>query len=152
MRSLPLGLAALLAAPAAHADWQYTRWGMTPEQVVAASGGQARLLPERSRPRIPPLITVAQGEFTDGPLQLRTAFSSSIDRGGLECVSYGVGSHDDDRAFRASLVSRYGPPQTTSGLAAIGQASLGWKTTTDEISASISKDDPAFAMHCARKK
>ena len=24
------------------ADWQYTKWGMTPEQVVAASGGKAK--------------------------------------------------------------------------------------------------------------
>ena len=57
--------AAVLAAAPAHAHWENTRWGMTPEQVVAASGGQARLLPERSRPRIPPLVTVAQGEFLD---------------------------------------------------------------------------------------
>ncbi len=28
-------------APEAHADWQYTRWGMTPQQVIDASGGQA---------------------------------------------------------------------------------------------------------------
>jgi hypothetical protein len=24
------------------ADWQYTKWGMTPEQVIAASGGKAK--------------------------------------------------------------------------------------------------------------
>ena len=28
-------------APEAHADWQYTRWGMTPQQVIDASGGRA---------------------------------------------------------------------------------------------------------------
>jgi hypothetical protein len=26
----------------AHADWQYTRWGMTPEQTLAASKGQLK--------------------------------------------------------------------------------------------------------------
>jgi hypothetical protein len=41
MRMLPL----CLVAPTARAEWQYTRWGMTPEQVVAASGGKAELLP-----------------------------------------------------------------------------------------------------------
>jgi len=30
----------------ARADWQYTRWGMTPEQVVAASHGNALLVPK----------------------------------------------------------------------------------------------------------
>jgi hypothetical protein len=27
----------------AKADWQYTKWGMTPQQVAAASGGNAQL-------------------------------------------------------------------------------------------------------------
>jgi hypothetical protein len=30
-------------AAGARADWEYTRWGMTPEQVVAASRGVVRL-------------------------------------------------------------------------------------------------------------
>lgn len=34
-------LAAAWASPAA-ANWQYTTWEMSPEQVIAASGGQAR--------------------------------------------------------------------------------------------------------------
>ena len=77
MRSTPwlTAIAALLIGPAAHADWQYTKWGMTPEQVVAASGGKAALLPAARRPRIPPLETAASGEFQDGALELRTAFS-----------------------------------------------------------------------------
>lgn len=32
----------LAAASPAVADWQYTRWGMTPQQVVAASRGAAK--------------------------------------------------------------------------------------------------------------
>lgn len=147
-----LGLAALLSAPAAHADWEYTRWGMTPEQVVAASGGKAELLPEKSRPRVPPLVTAASGEFNVGPLRLRTVFSFDIERGGLACVFYGVTSHEDDEAFKAVLVGRHGQPQSESGLPIIGQTSFGWKTATDEIDASFSKDDPAYAMHCAKGK
>jgi hypothetical protein len=37
-------LLAVAAGPAA-ADWYYTRWGMTPEEVVAASNGAVRLGP-----------------------------------------------------------------------------------------------------------
>jgi hypothetical protein len=33
----------LWAAVPAHADWQYTKWGMSPEQVVAASHGSAMI-------------------------------------------------------------------------------------------------------------
>jgi hypothetical protein len=147
------GLAALLIAPpAAHADWQYTKWGMTPDQVVAASGGKAKLLPAKQRPRIPPLETAASGEFQDGALELRTTFSFNTDGGGLACVFYGLTSHDGDEAFKTGLISRYGQPQRVSGLPAIGLQTLSWKTATDEIEASFSKDDPAYVMHCAKKK
>jgi hypothetical protein len=151
VRWILLSLVGLLIAPAVQADWEYTRWGMTPEQVVAASGGKAKLLPEEKRPRVPALVTAATGEFNDGAMQLRTVFSFNIERGGLACVSYGVLSPDQNGAFRTALASRYGPPQSTSTVAFLGQENLGWKTATDEINASLSKDEPAYAMHCAKK-
>lgn len=33
-----------LSAQTAKADWQYTRWGMTPDQVITASSGKAKRL------------------------------------------------------------------------------------------------------------
>ncbi len=33
-------LMTLAVAAPAHADWQWTKWGMTPEEVTAASGGK----------------------------------------------------------------------------------------------------------------
>jgi hypothetical protein len=47
MNSLPilLTLPSLFAlTAAAQADWQYTKWGMTKDQVIAASKGEARSL------------------------------------------------------------------------------------------------------------
>jgi hypothetical protein len=32
----------LLLATSALADWEYTRWGMSPDEVVASSNGKAR--------------------------------------------------------------------------------------------------------------
>jgi hypothetical protein len=153
VRLIPLSLPILFLfiAPAVHADWEYTRWGMTPEQVVTASGGKATLLPEQKRPRIPPLVTAATGEFKDGPMELRTVFSFNIERGGLVCVSYGVASPDYNEAFKTALVGHYGPPQSTSTIAFLGQENLGWKTATDEINASFSKNESAYAMHCSKK-
>ena len=40
-KALALGMLALLAAPAAHADWQTTRWSMTADQVITAAGAKA---------------------------------------------------------------------------------------------------------------
>ncbi|WP_207485925.1 hypothetical protein [Arenibaculum pallidiluteum] len=37
---------AVLASGAAHADWQYTRWGMTPTDVLKASKGATRIVVE----------------------------------------------------------------------------------------------------------
>jgi hypothetical protein len=146
---IPLFLAPLLAPPAARANWEYTRWGMNPEQVVAASGGKAELLPGKPLQGMP-LAPRATGTFTEGSLHLRTTFTFEVPGGGLQCVSYGVLDHADDNNFKAALIKRYGPAQTKSGLALVGQETLGWKTATDEIEATFSKDDPAFAMQCAK--
>jgi hypothetical protein len=42
MNTILFGLAMIASAPA-FADWQWTHWGMTPEEVVAASYGSAKL-------------------------------------------------------------------------------------------------------------
>ena len=151
MRRIPLVLTMLLIAPVAQADWQYTHWGMTPEQVVAASRGKAQLVPQKDRPQGMPMLTAATGEYQDGPLPLRVTFQFNVASNGLACVSYGVNNHDNDEAFKAALVKRYGPPQTTSGGGFLG-TTLSWKTPTDQIDATFSKSDPAFVMQCSPKK
>jgi hypothetical protein len=151
MRLLPLVLTMQLIAPAAHADWQYTHWGMTPEQVVAASRGAAQVVPEKNRPRGLPMLTAATGAYQDGPLELRVTFQFNTASNGLACVSYGVNSHDNDDAFKAALVKRFGPPHKTSGGGFLG-TTLSWTTPTDQIDATFSKSDSAFAMQCSLKK
>jgi len=39
-----IALAILLSATAAHADWQYVKWGVTKKAAVEASKGEARVL------------------------------------------------------------------------------------------------------------
>lgn len=152
MRWIALCLITLLAAPPARAEWAYTRWGMTPQEVVAASGGKAELLPANSRRDSMPLEPGATGTFNEGPLEIRTTFVFATKPGGLQCVAYGVGDHADDEAFKAALIKRYGPPKTKTAVAMLGQDQLGWQTATDEINATFSKSDPAFVMQCAKKK
>lgn len=42
MRALAVltAMVVLATAAPAHADWQWTKWGMTPDEVTAASGGK----------------------------------------------------------------------------------------------------------------
>src|SRR5688500_6459757 len=50
MCKLYVAIALLLLTTNARADWQYTRWGMTPDEVLAASNGKAqRTDPGRGR-------------------------------------------------------------------------------------------------------
>ncbi len=44
---IAVGLA--FSTTAAHADWQYTKWGMTPDQVIEASKGQAEQIKPLTR-------------------------------------------------------------------------------------------------------
>lgn len=62
--SLPFAIvcAAVVLAAEARADWEYTRWGMTPDEVVAASRGAARLgAPPKGKTYLPKLIGRALG-------------------------------------------------------------------------------------------
>jgi hypothetical protein len=48
----------------AHADWQYTRWGMSPEQVAAASKGAAEVVkPKKKSDTIECRGTYSAGRF-----------------------------------------------------------------------------------------
>ncbi len=44
---IAVGLA--FSTTAANADWQYTKWGMTPDQVIEASTGQAERITPLTR-------------------------------------------------------------------------------------------------------
>ncbi len=147
MRLGPL-LAALLAlAGPALAHWEYTRWGMTPEQVVQASRGAVRLIPPAERPRLPDadLLVAAEGSFAEGPLRLSVRFGFDA-REGLALVVYGVAEPGQNAALRAWLIRRHGEPQRRGGLPAIGMESLAWDGE-DEIELTITQGERAFVLH-----
>ena len=151
-RTLPLICAMLLIAPAARADWQYTHWGMTPEQLVAASKGKVKLVPEKDRPRLGPLVTAAEGEYQAGALNLHTVFMFDSASNGLACVAFGVYNDIYDDALKAALIKQFGPPQKTNpGMAFLKMTTLTWRTPTDEIKLTISKSDPSHGGQCSLK-
>jgi hypothetical protein len=143
-------LAALSCASAARAEWQYTRWGMTPEQVVAASHGQIKLRPEKDWPRGPDILTAATGEYQENSMQFRSTFMFDTATKGLKCVAYGLTSPDDDERFKAALLKQYGPVKSTSGIAFLDMTNLSWVTATDSIEATFSKSDPGYVMQCKK--
>ena len=66
MKRLLLAVICLCQPAAAYADWSYVQWGMTQQQVIAASRGNARAIDEDDR-RYGWAIaetTVKEGEWT----------------------------------------------------------------------------------------
>ena len=111
MRKIVVVVAMAVAVPA-NAHWQFTKWEMTPEQVIAASAGTAQLgSGEKS----------AQGDATKG------AVGSYIAGGYQFSVNYwfnasglsGVGLmlRDDNQclALQRDLLAKYGEPVERSG-------------------------------------
>ena len=130
------------------ADWEYAKWGMTPEQVAAGSRGAVTVIPIAKRKRLDEikLENAAEGTYTDGPLNLRVSFSFSTERGGLAMVGYGVLDQAQNGLLKDWLIRKYGQPQSSGGLPIIGLETFHWGSP-DEIDLSISKGDSAFVMH-----
>jgi hypothetical protein len=64
------------------ADWQYTRWGMTADQIVAASNGAAKKLAgtEQEAKSGATFTALAVGTFKTGPFDFAVSFRA--DKGG----------------------------------------------------------------------
>ncbi len=143
------GLLACLAWPA-EAHWEFTRWGMTQQQVITASRGTARELPPTERRPVPNarMEYRAAGEFRAGSMLLTVAFAFDARNGGLVCVSArGDATHAD--ALRARLERLFGAPQERGRDPASGITTLGW-TRPDEIDLHIAPGRPVVLLHCAR--
>lgn len=147
---LPLaGVLAIFCASPARAEWAYTKWGMTPEQVAAASTGEATLMKKRERIEEAKLETAVQGTHTDGAVQLRTAFQFDTTRGGLRCVLYAPQNAGQDELLKHALTKQYGQP-TLSGMPSIGYETLSWTPPGDEIVMTVQDKKIAGVSHCKR--
>jgi hypothetical protein len=108
------------------ADWEYTRWGMTPEQVAAASFGKIRVLPkgERQAGADDHSEIAAEGVYPIDGHTLAVGLQFDTRTNGLTCVLYN-GSGDDVALIRDMLVAKYGKTEETS----LGEGySMEWKT------------------------
>lgn len=152
VRSVVLGLVlcALAAAPAA-ASWEYTTWGMSESDVVAASGGAAAPLPFARQLFVPEarMTYRVEGRFSEPNLALRLAFGFDTITGGLVCVSYATETEAEAPALRDWLTRRFGRPAAAARDPANGEQSFTWREP-DNIDLQIVPGRGAFVLHCAR--
>jgi hypothetical protein len=150
MRHLIGGLFMLCGAgmaPPAMAEWEYAKWGMTPEQVAAASRGTVKVIPQAQRKRIEEakMESGAEGTFKDGDLELHVAFSFDTRGTGLVAVGYNVMDAAQNDRLKDWLVRKYGAPRNKGGIPAIGLSTWDWDRP-DEIEMNISTGTGAFVL------
>ena len=101
----------------ARAHWQYTRWGMTPEEVTKASEGAAGPLTEADRPyRFATASSITQelsADYTSGDLRFRAIFG--FEGGKLSLVTlHLLNDGGDGPKLRMALEGKYGSPFSDS--------------------------------------
>jgi hypothetical protein len=138
---------AVWSTGAARADWAYTHWGMTADQVAASSSGAVKVLPAagRTRDEADHWELAAEGAYRDGALALRVGFTFDTDRGGLKCVLYNV-SGDDVEALQAVLLKRYGKPVHESSFGDTRMVT--WKTPDKVEFVAGQRPVAAVVSHC----
>ena len=149
MRSLLTAIVLLvLLASEARANWEYTKWGMTPNQVVRASRGSVEVVPKAARYRddVEHWEIAARGTFVSGSLTLDVEFTFNLKNRGLRCVLYNA-TGDQVPVLKDKMLKANGPPAKESN--AGGATKLVWNTP-DKISLVMARNDgTAVLTHCA---
>ena len=145
MRPAVCALAILFAATPALADWEYTHWGMTPEQVATASSGTVQVLPKSERTDTGDHSEIAaMGNFKMGGRTLSVGFQFNTVTNGLECVLYNA-SGNDVAMVKDMLIKKYGPTEERPFATAY---SMVWKTPELVELAVNGKPLAAVVNHC----
>lgn len=130
MRLAIFGVAlAITSLPsAAHADWQYTNWGMTVDQVVAAAGSQVTATSGTPGDVIEGLAVGAKGTYMIGTEAFPATFY--FQHGGLARVKLAGESDSVCWALEKKLGDQYGSPFSRVDAAFMQQVT--WKDAGHE--------------------
>ena len=101
----------LICSTAASAEWQYTEWGMTPQEVISASNGQVYLAESDPHREWEGVDIGAEGTYRSGDYTFDSVFFFS--EGKLVSVKLDLDSErltEDAIKLRHSLYGAYGEP------------------------------------------
>lgn len=98
-----------LGAGSAHADWSFTKWGMTPDQVIKAAKGKASANPGDEGDRIMGMDRgVAGGPFAFEGRTFTADFYFDPGGGGLRVARLNMVDQSQCDALGAALEAKYG--------------------------------------------
>lgn len=125
-----LTVAAMIFAFPAAADWQYTKWGMTPNQLTSSVPGGVHTNDDRSRDATP-MIARLYSDYSGGGMDFIAYFyfdgSDRLARVSLEPKDMGKCSD-----LRFELSNAYGQPHDTS-ISAVTDLAKWWSEETGNI-------------------
>jgi hypothetical protein len=105
-----------MSAPQAHADWRFTRWGMSPEQVVSASGRIARPVPRSAdQDPGPPEEALLETPYEARGVRFMTRFLFDGEDHRLVRVVLSAADAGDCPRLAGLLTGRYGEPSRDDG-------------------------------------
>lgn len=126
------GVGLMLPLPAA-ADWQFTKWGMTPAQVKAASKGAAKeLLPDEaadSSPKDGHVKALLGSDYVSGNFTFRAYFRFDAEQKLREVMLSNTSNGSD---ILDALKEKYGPPITDKSTQGVIRQTE-WLTAQDHI-------------------
>ena len=128
-----LGVIGSVICQSARADWDYTRWGMTADQVLSASKGKLRKCSPTVCRAHATTTSAAQlyGEFADGTFTFTIFAFFELWSGRLSSVELWLWDVDQTDAVVKAMLTKYGEPERNSNGAIIG--SYVWRSSTDQI-------------------
>ncbi len=99
--SISVGMAMMCTV--SYADWQYTRWGMSPKQVVAASKGKAKPFSSETMPDVR-----AQGGYQSGTFHFKVNFAFRPNDNQLSEVELVPLDNSTCHSIKLNLEGKYG--------------------------------------------
>ena len=114
---------------AAWADWQYTKWGMTEPQVVAASKGAAgRVAPKDVKGGRIGTVNLLSAPYRTGRYEFTAIFAFDGVTRKLATVTLKVINPSDGYGVKSELMGKYGKPTTRTS-----DGTTEWQTDTEVI-------------------
>lgn len=149
-------IAVLGTSNPALADWQWTRWGMTTDQVLRASRGAAR----HSSPAERASLSVINNGRTDRDAKIvgqyetdgfafATTFMFDPRTDRLVCVYLSLRDKEQSIRLETELKRIYGAPDRTISSSALGMRVLYWDRQ-DEVSFVATDRSPSL-RYCSRQ-
>lgn len=126
----------LLTAHVARADWQYTKWGMSVDEVIASSKGEMQRCESAcSKLQTDDEVAAASGLYQSGSFEFKAFAYFNRKTGRLSSMLLYL--RDTDQGFRLQdeLKAKYGRPTSQTDVS-ISRSTI-WLTDIDKIEFSL---------------